>query len=175
MFRRVSVNWSVLGGLSCVGQNSRSISFKLQFCPCSEAAGEQDNGSLWLEGSGHLTYSVKLRNLGPGEDLPKIAQSSELEAQWKSQLPSFTAVCQSDQSFRHQCNLDLKNADLKMRHSFTMNVLMKRTERRRGLTLILGERPLLTAHLPYLDGSGVWGCRWAGCRETASSSVSAWG
>ena len=72
MFRRVSVNWSVLGGLMCWPE-FKIESFKLQFCPCSEVAGEQDNGSLWLEGSGHLTYSVKLRNLGPGEDLPKIA------------------------------------------------------------------------------------------------------
>lgn len=59
---------------------SKIDSFKLQFCPCCEAAGEQDNGSLWLEGSGHLPYSVKLRNLGPGGDLPKVAQSNELEA-----------------------------------------------------------------------------------------------
>lgn len=62
-FDDVSVNWSVLGGLMCWPE-FKIDSFKLQFCPCSEAAGRQDNGSLWLEGSGHLTYSVKLRNLG---------------------------------------------------------------------------------------------------------------
>ena len=85
MFQCVNVNWPVLGGLMCWSE-FKIDSFKLQFCPYCEVAGEQDNGSLWLEGSGHLTYSVKLRNPGPVGTCPRSPRA----------VPSFVvAVCQS--------------------------------------------------------------------------------